>query len=320
MSTTTLIDGVTIQYLPSPEEVDTGRPLEAGKFLFPNFTRLFEPSSEVYGSRKRYKTGLDPETIENEEEKEQVKVLIKELEKHYGDGSLDPFNGEFWAKKSLKIERKTTRLNLKKQGGYFQQPDDVLTYFMIKGGAFPEIAPSYDSAVSGSIPKRWFLVEPNDFAEINAEDDRLLIKASSFLDQLETKKGSDDLFLIHKYLIGSDRGMTRRSPKGMIYKDLTNFIFGRLVKTNKRNTPKQFVDACELLKTDKKKLFVNAYVKDAIYYNFLQVLDDGSFKNGQTGAKYGTSIAAVVSYLMNPANQSELENMKERVEEKWDEK
>ena len=71
---------------------------------------------------------------------------------------------------------------------------------------------------------------------------------------------------------------------------------------------------------DKKKIYVTAYVKEALWQNFIFSTDDGSFKNGQTGVKYGANINSIISYLMNPANQSELDNIKERVEEKWNSK
>jgi len=311
-----LQDGITIQYIPFPEEADTSRTMEAGRFLWPGAGRLLEPGYKEYGNnRKKYLTGLD--IASTEEEHVEINKLIKVLEKSFGDGALDPFNEGFWKEKKLNIQRKSTRLNFDQENGYFVEPDHVLYYFMIKGGAFPEIAVSYDAATALAEPKRWFLVEPNDYAEMNVEDDKLIIKAASFLQDLEDKKTGDDMFLVHKALINSERGVTKKTPKGMIYKDLSDYIFGKLQKTNKRKAPKDFIEVAGLVKTDKKKLFVTAYVKDAIYFNFLQILDDGNYRNGQTGVKYGTSVNAVIAYLMNPANQVELDNIKERIEAKW---
>jgi hypothetical protein len=103
----------------------------------------------------------------------------------------------------------------------------------------------------------------------------------------------------------------------MLYKDLNDFIEGKLVRSNKKATAKQFLEAVELLSTDKKRLFVTAYVKEGSYFNFLNTTDDNQIKNTQTGTKYGATVTAATAYLMNPANQEELDNLKNRIEEKW---
>lgn len=301
---------VSIQYLPHPEEDDKSKELPAGKFLFPGFVRLYElASKDIAGKGTRYFTGLEPNEYP-EEERPEIQKAKDELEVHFGQGTLDPFNSAFWKGRNIEITRKTTFLNM-------SDPEDKLKYYLIKGGGFREIAPSYELAISGAESKRWYLVDANQFAEISVEDDRKINKAIAALEMLEEEKGFDDMFIVHKILVSSDRGTTKNSPKAMLYKDLTDFIHGRIVRTNKRETPKQFLSAVDTLKKERKKAFLYAYTKDANYFNFLTVTEDNNLQNTQTKTKLGTSIEKAVQFLSNPANQSEMDNLKQRVEEKW---
>lgn len=302
---------ISIQYLPYPAEAE-GKELQAGLFLFPNFTRRFDPATRPSaGGKVRYITGLDPNEYP-ESEKSEMLAAKKELEEYFGADNLDPSNQEFWESKHLTITKKTTFLNLKDN-------EDKLKYFMIKGGSFKEVASNYEAATSGAVPYRWYLIDATEFADIGVQDDRKINKAIAALESIDEDKRFDDLFLVHKVLVTSDRGTTMRSPRSMLYKDLSDFIHGKLVKTNKKLTPKQFLDVVELLKKDKKALYLTAYVKDGNYFNFLTTAEDNQIKNVQTSTKYGATIDKVVKFLANPINQSELDNIKSLVEKKWNE-
>lgn len=307
------IKSVTIQYLPQIEESDASRQLTAGKFLFPGFTYEFSlVGKQLPGGKFKYVTGLDENLVEDSK-KEELKEVKAELENYYGAGALEPMNEEFWKTMKLVLNKKTTFLDIS------SNPEHKLFYYLIKGGSIPEIAPSYDQAISGDKPTRWFLAEPEQFADLNAADDRSKNDAIYWLTDLDKNKTYDDMMLVHKALISSDRGITRQTPKSALYKDLSDFIHGKLVKTDKKRTPAQFVETCELIKKDKKKLYITSYVKDAIYFNFINVNQDNQFQNVETKAKYGTNIEAVISKLSNPAYQDELENIKLKVEKKWSE-
>jgi hypothetical protein len=254
----------------------------------------------LYGGKYKYVTGLEVDDLPKDSPKELIEEIAaakEELEKYYGKGVLDSTNEEFWKTKKIVLNKKVTHL-------------DFNIY---------EIAPSYDEAVDADKKKRWYLIEPEQFANINASDSRQIDKAISKLVDIDEEKTFDDMFVIHKVLITSDRGTTKQTPKSALYKDLSDFIHGKIVKTDKRKTPKQFLDAAGALTKDKKKLFVTAYVKDALYFNYLTVAEDGNFQNTETRAKYGATIDKAVAFLANPANQTELENVKERVEKKWSE-
>lgn len=302
---------INIQYLPSDEELDNSKILLAGKFLWPGFTHNYPVwARSIAGGKYRYQTGLSMKDTPIEK-KEEIEQVIKELEDYYGEGSLDPTNHEFWKTIELKLDKKNVFLDIN------NNLEHKLLYYVIKAGGISEVAASYDEARDGAIQKRWFMIEPEEYADLTATSDRTINKAIAKLEDLDSNKDYDAMFLVHKVLVNADRGTTKQTPKSLLYKDLSDFIHGKLVKTDKRKTPGQFVDTFKLIKEDKKQLYVDAYVKDAVYFNFLKVLEDNNFQNIETKTKYGTTIEKVISYLSNPANQNELENIKNRVEAKW---
>lgn len=306
------VKSVSIQYLPTADEVDSSKQLKAGRFLWPGFAHSYPVfAKEVYKGKYKYITGLDVDSVD-EDKKAEIKSVVEELERYFGAGTLDPFNEAFWKDRKILLNKKTTFLNL-------TNPEDKLNYYIIKGGGIFEIAPSYESAIEGSTQKRWYLIEPEHYADISAIDDKVFNKAISKLVKLEEEGTLDDMLLVHKLLITSDRGITRQTPKSAIYKDLSGFINGKIIKTDKRKAPKNFVDTVELISKDKKKLYITAYVKDANYFNFLTVSEDGQLQNIETRTKYGTTLEKAVSFLSNPANQDELESIKSKVEKKWNE-
>lgn len=301
---------ITIQYLARPEEYDTSKQLTAGKFLFPGFTYEFTVAGKQLPNGKfRYITGL--EVSKDADNYEEIVEAKKMLEGYFGEGSLEPTNEEFWKEIKLTLNKKTTFLDIE------NNPTDALTYYLIKGGGIPEIASSYEQAISSDKAMRWFMVEPSEQADIVAVDDRMMNKAIACLTDLDENKSLDDMMLVHKNLISTDRGITRQTPKSTIYTDLSMFIKGQIVKTDRKLTPKQFVEVYNDLVKNKKKLYITACVKDAIYFNFLVKNQEDEYINFETKVKYGATLESIIKKLSSPNMQDELENIKNKVEEKW---
>lgn len=304
---------INIQYQPYEDEI-SGQPMRAGKFMWNKFGHSYPVfAQQLSGNRYKYQTGLDPKDYP-EDQREEVEQAFKDLSREFGgDDVLDPFNHEFWKDIRLVLEKKNTFLNID------DNPKDKLLYYAIKGGGIKEVSPSFDAMQADPTQRRFYMVEPEEFAEISSVSDKQFNKAIAALEDLEDNRTYDEMFLIHKVLVTSDRGTTKNTPKAALYKDLSDFISGKLVKTDKRKTPGQFVETYKLLKENIKRLYVTAYVKEASYFNFLTTTPDNQLQNQETKTKYGGSIDKAVEYLLSITNQYELENIKDRVENKWKE-
>jgi hypothetical protein len=309
------IKAVTIEYLPSEEEMDMTKPLMVGKGLHSNF-RI----TEVLGSRQffgtdRYLTGLDPEVVKydpnltDEEKKakiEEIQEIVARLENVFGPGKLDAKNKEMWSKVVLTIMRKSTPFNL-------TDPKQEIIYHCIKAGGFTQVATTIEEAMEKNL--RFYLIEPTEFIENRVAPKKLINKAIAELENLESNKSTNDIFFLAKYLLPAEKAYTKRTPKALLYEDLDGFIDGKVVKKSKSQCAKLFLDA---LKKSKEDLKTYVYLKDAVYFNFVYANTAGELTNVYTKGMYGTTLERAVEHLKNPAYQHELEDLMDRVTQKWD--
>jgi hypothetical protein len=310
------VDAISIEYLPGEKEKDKSAILVVGQGLTDNFIRTEDLGYVTFYGTKRYLCGLDPEMIEydeslSREEKDakiaEVKSIIERLERFFGKGNLDPTNEKHWSKISLTIDRKTTNLDL-------TNPKTELLLHCIRGGGFTTVAPSLEKAYK--IGAQFYLVEPVEFIENRISNSKTISKAIATLERINDSKSFDDLFYLAKYILPVEKAYTRHTPKGLMWEDLYKYISGEIVKQSKIAGANIFLEAN---KKSKIELSLTSLVKDAVYYQMLYVNDKGEFKNNETGGVYGTTIERVVAHLQNPAYSHELENVKVRVEKKWNE-
>lgn len=308
------ISAISIEYLPTEKELDPKTPLVVGEGLMDVFSRTESLGYQTFFGTKRYLCGLDAELIKyddtlTKEEKEakiaEIKDTVERLEKFFGNGNLDPTNEKHWSKIELKLDRKTTNLDL-------TNPRTELLLYCIRGGGFTTVAPTMEKA--REIGAKFYLVEPLEYAENRIANKEIINKAISTLQRLYESKSYDDLFLLGKYILPVEKAYTRRSPKAMIYEDLDKYINGELIRQSKISCARQFLEATKKSKTDQA---LTSIIKDAEYYGFVYINDKGEFKNNETAGIYGTTIERVVAHLQNPAYEHELENVKSRVEKKW---
>lgn len=308
------IRAISIEYLPTEKELDPRAPLVVGQGLMDNFSRTESLGYQTFFGAKRYLCGLDPEIVEyddnlTKEEKEakigEIKEIIGRLEQFFGKGSLDATNEKHWSKIELKIDRKTTNLDL-------TNPRTELLLHCIRGGGFTMVAPTMEKARENSV--QFYLVEPLEYAESRIANKEIINKAISTLQRLYESKSFDDLFFLGKYILPVEKSYTKRSPKAMIYEDLDKYINGEIIKQSKISCARQFMEAT---KKTKAELAITCLVRDAEYYGFLYTNDKGEFKNNETGGIYGTTIERAVVHLQNPAYEHELLNVKSRVDQKW---
>lgn len=311
------VKAVSIEYLPTEREQDKTRPLEVGQGLLDNIRITEELTSIDFYGTKRYKTGLDAEIVKSDPSLDatakdikvkQIEETVKRLEKYFGQGKLDATNSSFWSEVKLRIDKKTVNLDL-------TDPRKEVLYHCIKAGGFSTVAPSYEEALGSQ--KKFYLIEPVEFIENRVSPRKLLNEAVETLQKLDKSKTFDDLFYITKYLVPVERGYTKKTPKNLMYEDLDKWIKGELEPSRSKSTlARLFLEATKL---PKDYLVVYNIVKDALYYGMLYTNNAGEFKNNETGGIYGNSIDAAVKHLLSPGYVHELDNIKDRVVQKWSE-
>jgi hypothetical protein len=308
------IKAISIEYLPTEKELDPNAPLIVGKGLMDQFSRTEMLGYQTFFGTKRYLCGLDVEIVKydtnlTDAEKEakiaEIESIIARLEQFFGKGTLDPTNEKHWSKIELRIDRKTTNLDL-------TNPRTELVLHCIRGGGFTMVSPTLEKARETGT--QFYLVEPIEYAENRIANKEIINKAISTLQKIYESKSFDDIFFLGKYILPVEKSYTKRTPKAMIYEDLDKYLNGEVVKQSRISLARQFM---EVTKKTKVELAINAIAKDAEYYQFVYINDKGEFKNNETGGIYGTTLERVVTHLQNPAYENELDNIKTRVEQKW---
>lgn len=267
-------------------------------------------SKDVNG---RYITGLDDNSlqiirIEDEEEKaariKEIKEALDRLETTFGKDSLNP-RSDFWNNFTIKIGYTGKSIDP-------LDPRDELLYHAIKAGGFTSIAPSLEEAQQSDKGYKFYLRQLDQDAELKIQRSVSISKAKGLLvDMFENDQHK--LYLVAKALLTPNHEFSPSTPKSVIFDKLYQFIEGVLVKNDKKATVKQFLD---ILKVKKDTLHITGLVKDALYFNILIKDANGQFYNKETQTSPGKNEKEIIKFLENPLNQSELENIKQRVEEK----
>ena len=311
------IKAVTIEYLPSEQELDKTKPLVVGQGMADNVRISEDLTSIDFFGTKRYKTGLDPEIVRydhslDEKTKEirikQIQDTVDRLEKVVGKGNLDATNEKFWKEVRLVIDRKSTGLDLTN----FR---NEIIFHCIKAGGFSTVAPSLEEALEQN--KKFYLIEPIEFVENRVSSRKVFNDAISELQRIDRSKSFDDIFYLAKYLMPAERGYTKKTPKSLLYEDLDMFIKGEINKSrSKSESVRQFMDAVKL---PKDYLVVYNIVKDGVYFGMIYTNAAGELKNNETGGIYGNSLDSAAKHLLSPGYTHELDNIKDRVTQKWSE-
>lgn len=325
----TKIDYAEIRYNIPAKDPNTGAYI-VGQAMMPRFNHTYEMNPKERGEdgkgnlRYEYPNGLDVTKYpEDKEIQKSIKPVIDEarkaLEKTYGEGSTDSFSPS-WKSVKLEINKELIRLNLKIVNGVYENPDDARLYWAIKGGAFGVVATSLEELKTSARPARFVLVEPTEELEINVASDITNDRATVKLIDLYDSGKTVDLFYIHKNLISADSGTTFNTPKDLLYSDLTRFIKGELVKSHKKNCAKEFLELAKAYKEDRQRVITQAYLVDACYYSYVATDENKRLKNQETKTVLGTTLKDATSFLCEPKNQNELENLMDKVNAKWNAK
>ena len=302
---------VSVRHNSSDNYKDPNKAAELGIDLFPGgFSREMGLAAIERGRKNFYLIGLDEKGYSEEWEKEFLRESIPALVENFGEEVLDPFAMDFWKTRNLSINQEETVLDL-------DNPDDLLTYWNIKGGGYPYIAKSPDELLR--VQTRFFLEEPHLTYEVNDDGGKLQDKAVAILSNVnDSANGFSTLFFLHKNLITSQEGITFNTPKSIIYTALRRFINGDYSGSKKKLAPKQFIEAYNIYKTNNKRSRTSAIVNDALFYGTLSTNKDSQFINNETSFNFKTTDKnKLIDSLMSPANQEELISLMEAVQQKW---
>ena len=276
-----------------------------------NFVRDMQLAAIQRGNKMKYLTGLDESLYTEEWEKEFLRESIPILEREFGKEVFDPFDKEFWGTRSLIINSDETLLDLEK-------PDDLLTYWCIKGDGFPYIAKSPAAAQVRNI--KFYLLEPNIEHDVEDSFGKTKDKAIAMLASIdEAKNAVTTLFFLHKALIDSSEGVTFNTPKDLIYNSLREFIDGKYHSSGrKKKAPAEFVKAYKTWKESPKSLRTKAIVNDCVHYGIINTDKAGNLINGESNYNFGTRDKdQVTKELIKPTNQDELLLLYQAIKLKW---
>jgi hypothetical protein len=276
-----------------------------------------------------FNTGLDDTQVKffkwyNESEQKEIVKQIKQLKPliadfYGGDQALESTNKYFWAK-----NRDVSRLSLTNEDidTFFDTkvPSHALLYLSIVSGAFMDIvAPNREWAENHQLP-HYLALETEETLE--EEDDITRSDAHSALSELRKDASNESLFIL-AWCIQYDTNSFGAYLKSMPTKDLINyhikFIDGKLQLKKKKNCPKVFLEYTEKWKGQQTRplLYVEAYLKAGEYFGYIHQ----KTKRFETtsGTVLGNTIEEAVTNLMKPKFASDLETLRDQVENKWKE-
>jgi hypothetical protein len=264
----------------------------------------------------KWKTGFEiddilysdlPEEVKNQRIKE-IKTARAWIEYRLRT-SLSDTNASFWNRRKLEIS------DLGKIYDTSKDIENLVLYYNILGGGYPEIAPSYEAAkISG---KKLYLTVYEDEAKRQVTKDRVIWKAYAKLDELDESWSLDDcLYLLYALDNKKEHGFTLSTPKDLILKHLKSFIDGEN-EDDKKKKPKEFLDITTMMRTDPQYVKMKATFNAAVYFGYIVSDKDRTYKNKQTGFVYGSSDRAAIEKLLDPKNIDEFSYINSKIRDKF---
>lgn len=278
-----------------------------------------------------FNTGLDETKVSmynwyNEEEKKQVKKMIKELkpkiqEAYGGADIIDPGNKFFW-----KEDRSVSRLLLTNYDiDVFydtEKPSHALLYLSIIGGAFAElVAPTKEWAIIHQIP-HYLILETDSTSTEEQDQDVTRSDAHAMLADLRKNEGKEALYML-AWCLQYDTNAFGAYSHSVSEKELVSYhikyIDGKLVTKRKKNMPKTFISYAEKWKGQQTRplIFAEAYIKAGEYYSFINQREKKYVT--ADGTVLGNTIAEAVENIMKPKFNDDFKKLRDQVEAKWNE-
>lgn len=282
--------------------------------IFPFKIQLVIPSS----GPGTYLTGFNEDDYlrRNDLTKEEKSDIIKEmrtakvwLERHYST-SLDHKNAAFWKTRNFILDSLDPIYST-------TNPEHLMLYFHILGGAYNRISPSYDKAKETDGLIYMSILEQE--AKRSFAHSQLKLTANSKLADVMNNWATEDILFLIGYVVKQDRipGYTTNTPKEILIEELVQFIDGADTKNEKKKRPQEFLDGIQLFSNSPDRLKTTSLIKTAIYYGFIAVDAKRNIINRMTGFNYGTNLNDAVNKLLDLKNLEELSEVKKKVLQKW---
>jgi len=303
----------------NPDDGRNGDHYIPGKSLgVSEFKRSYPLRCDQYGTR--YVTGFEYDEVYyddsiptefKESYQKDVRTARKWLERRFG--SLDAERVEFWSKRKLVVD------NLEKEYDT-DKDDDLILYYNILGGGYPEIAKSHEDAEKYN--KQLYLSVAQEEAMRKTSHRRNLRQAKSLLQDVYDKWTIEDTLYLCYYLTPKGQhGYTKNTSKDLIVGTIEDYVDGLDTATEKSLRPISFIDTIKAFKipAEKDKIRVEGLFNAASYYSYIVYNSkEKTFLNRTTGFPYGSLKKDAVDKLLNPVNSEELSWLKKKVEqEKW---
>lgn len=240
-----------------------------------------------------------------------VQIARKWLEWKY-KSSLASNNYKFWDDYKIVIDDLSAVYDTNKMTSD-KKEDPVLLYFTILGGAHPDIAPSFDELGS----RVYYMTVREEEVQRNFKTQKDKIKANAVLNEVMSNWSKQDMLFLINYLEDKEYGFTLNTPVDLLIQQLSDFLEGVDVKTEKRKQPTKFLEAVALFKDSPDAVKARALFNAALYYGFIVTDSTRQFVNRTTDFIYGSSIQDAVDKLLNPRYMDERTYIQSKVINKW---
>jgi glycyl-tRNA synthetase beta subunit len=122
------------------------------------------------------------------------------------------------------------------------------------------------------------------------------------------------LFYVTKTIETYSARFKNSTPSDIAYETMDGFLNGEGIEKSEKKAAERFIKTCGL---DMETLKLKAVVKDATFYNFIQLKGDGMLYHSTTASMLGRNVSDVVEALKNPLNDEVLGLLLNEVEEYW---
>lgn len=208
----------------------------------------------------------------------------KELSKKEGELNLYDRNNKNWTSLYVELDKNETVLDL-------SNAIHALQYRILKANRYI-IAPSWESRFErGSY--QWALCDPEIVEKEDSRKGDLILKATELLGKIQNSETQMSNIL---------RLLDKKIPKGVTKDWLKNEIakmFTQIEKTAGVLSIHDFINTASDPRLSDKIFVMDALDAKAV------VLEDGVFKNAETGDLLGKSLESVVEYFNDNANQND---------------